>query len=137
MNYAKILSLCSAVAITAAGLVVMTSPAFAKAPVVVTAPAPDDLVIRRIGYSDLNMTSAAGERTLNRRVGGAVDSLCSEAVGGDGTDFLYMPARHRCSNTAWDQARPQIAQAVQRARDIASTGSSSLAAVAITITIPE
>src|SRR4051794_27642245 len=78
MNYGKILSLCSAVAITAAGLVVMTSPAFAKAPVVVTAPAPEDLVVRRITYADLNMASAAGERTLNRRVGGAVDSLCSE-----------------------------------------------------------
>jgi hypothetical protein len=44
---------------------------------------------------------------------------------------------HHCSGLAWDGARPQILRAVQRAREIAATGSSSIAAAAITITIPE
>jgi hypothetical protein len=58
-------------------------------------------------------------------------------VGGNngGTDYRFE--MHRCSGLAWDGARPQILRAVQRAREIAATGSSSIAAAAITITIPE
>ncbi len=41
-----------------------------------------------------------------------------------------------CDTSAWGGARPQIARAVQRAREIAATGSSTIAAAAITIAVP-
>ena len=88
-----------------------------------------DIVTRRISYADLNLASSPGEVTLDRRVGGAIGSLCLESTGGSD---LYGVG-HLCRNSAWSQARPQITQAVHRARDIASTGTSTIAAAAITI----
>lgn len=137
MTYAKVLSMCAAVAITAGGLIIMAPPAFGKAPIVVTAPAPNDIVTRHIGYADLNLASAAGERALNRRVGSAVNDLCLEATGGRDNRTGFRFDMINCTGSAWNQARPQIGRAVGRARDIASTGYSTLSAVAITIAIPE
>ena len=88
-----------------------------------------DIVTRRISYADLNLASSPGEVTLDRRVGGAIGSLCLESTGGRG---LYGVG-HLCRNCAWSEARPQIAQAVHRARGNASTGTSTIAAAAITI----
>jgi len=73
--------------------------------------------------------------TLNRRVGGAVGSLCREATGGEDGNFMTTFADRKCRNSAWSQARPQIARAVQRSRDIAFTGTSPIAAAAITINL--
>ena len=87
-----------------------------------------DQVTRHVSYADLNLASSDGVRTLNGRVGPAVNSVCTEAVGNE--DHFTM---QDCSVHSWGSARPQIAQAVQRARDIAATGSSSIAAAAITI----
>lgn len=138
MTYARIISMCAALGLTAGTFALIALPAFAKAaPVVVTAPAPPDFVRRHISYTDLNLASLAGERKLNRRVGNAVGELCSEATGGaDGTFTMDIEIR-KCTNSAWEQAGPQISQAVQRAHEIASTGTSSFAATTITISIPE
>ena len=111
----------------------MSPSAFAKdRPVVVVAPA-DQAPTRLISYADLNLASLAGETTLNRRVEGAVSSVCEEAVGP--SPALYT--ERACKKFAWRGARPQIAQAVERARDIATTGSSMIAATAITIVTPK
>ena len=120
-----------AVAVSLSGFAV-AQPAFAKdRPVVVVAN--PDIVTREISYADLNLASASGERTLNHRVSGAIGSLCSEATGGNHGYLVSNFARKTCNKTAWDQARPQMANAAQRARDVALTGTSSIAAVAITI----
>ena len=124
----------AAVMVAAASLFVVASPAFGR-PIVVTAPS--DVITRHVSYADLNLATAPGEKTLYRRVGGAVSDVCDEAVGGDNGSTEYRFSMHRCSGEAWDGARPQILRAVHRARDIASTGSSSIAAAAIVITIPE
>jgi UrcA family protein len=137
MEYGKLISMAAAAAITAGGLVFMARPAASRPPIVVTAPDPADVVTRHIGYADLNLASVAGERTLNRRVGGAVNSLCLEVIGGFDGSMQSMSAESYCATSAWTQARPQIAQAVQRARAIASTGTSSLTAAAITLSVPE
>jgi len=138
MTYSKLLALGAAIAITGGGLILMAPPAFGKpAPVVVTAPATGDVVTRHIGYADLNLAAPAGERTLTQRVGRAIETLCDEATGGTNGSVDFKRAMSRCGNSAWDQARPQIGLAVQRARDIASTGTSSIAAVAIRIALPE
>jgi len=130
VDYTKLLSACIAVGITGGSFAIVTTPVGAKSPVVVVAN--PDIVIRSISYADLNLASSPGEVTLNRRVGGAIKSLCLEATGGD---LSFMPNlwSHKCRTSAWNQARPQIGLAVQRSRDIALTGTSSIAAVAITI----
>ncbi len=132
MNYAKALSACGAVLVAAVAVGVVVPPAHSKVkPVVVTAPAPDQIT-RRVSYRDLNLTLATDQRTLNHRVGSAVTYVCSEA-----TMSSDIFGRINCRNYAWDGARPQIAQAIERANQIALTGSSPIAAVAITISIPQ
>lgn len=131
MKHLNALALCTAVALTA-----MASPALGKsARLVVTAPA--DPVARHISYADLNLASPAGETTLNRRVDAAVSDLCLDVTGGNDGSFTFKASMMRCSGSAWNQARPQIDRAVQRAREIASTGSSAITAAALTISLPQ
>lgn len=99
--------------------------------VIVRGIAPEDQIRRAVSYRDLNLATSIGERTLNRRVDTAVASLCVEAVGAVANDVLEM----KCQDSGWNGARPQIAQAVERAKQLAATGKSSIAAVAITISI--
>ena len=134
MLYGKIFSMCAAVGITIGGLLVMTPHAAAgQGPIFVTAPA--ELVIRRIGYGDLNLASASGEKVLKRRVGSAIRSLCDEAAGPDTGDLHSSVAIMDCGREAWGQARPQMTRAVARAREIALTGTSTIAATGITISL--
>jgi UrcA family protein len=130
MEYNKILSACAAVAVTATSFVLVSTPLHAKSPIVVVVN-PDDIVTRHISYADLNLASVAGERTLEHRVGSAIKSLCEEATGDSFTSLSR--SYPKCRTSAWGQARPQLANAAQRARDIALTGTSTIAAVAITI----
>jgi UrcA family protein len=133
MDYSKLISISAAVLLTSSVFVLVAPPAFGKVrPVVVVAP---DVVTRHISSADLNLASAAGEQTLNRRVGGAVSSLCQEATGGTDGNYMTVISAGKCRQSAWNQARPQIAQLTQRARDIASTGVSPIAAAAITINL--
>ena len=134
MNYAKAIALCGAALTAAVAVGVAAFPVHAAGPrAVVVIANPDDYVTRHVSYADLNLASAPGERTLNRRVGSAVSDVCSEAVGGSSTGLQYRD----CTIGAWGRARPQVSLAVQRARDIAANGSSLIAAVAITIGAPQ
>ena len=130
MNYGKIISFGAAVVLASGVFMLVTPPAHGKPVVVVANP---DVLTRHISFADLNLASLSGERTLNYRVGGAIRGLCSEAAGGEDTSFTTRLEKRKCGNSAWSQARPQIARAAQRARDIASTGVSPIAAAAITI----
>jgi UrcA family protein len=87
--------------------------------VVVVAERPDQ-VTRHVSYADLNLASVAGERALNRRIQGAVRGICSEAMGSSETRDDAR-AHRGCSKEARSSARPQVALAVQRARDLAAT----------------
>lgn len=136
MTFSKMLSLVGAVAITAGGLFLVAPPASGKSrPIVVLAP--ENVVVRHISYADLNLASAPGERTLVRRVSGAVSDLCLEATGGNDGSFSFKSTIMQCDNRAWGEAHPQIRRAVQRAHDIASTGTSPIAAAAITISLAQ
>jgi UrcA family protein len=91
-------------------------------------------VERRIDYADLNLAAVPGERSLNRRISYAVTSLCNEAVGNStNTSFDYRD----CESEAWRGARPQVSLAIQRAHEIAATGSSTIGAAVITIALPK
>lgn len=134
MKYARAFHACAAVGalISAAGL---ASSAFGRsAPIVVKAP--PDVVTRHVSYADLNLAVPAGERTLVGRVRIAVNDLCGEVTGGPDGSWTARQLMDMCNRASWTQARPQISLAVQRARDIAMTGTSSIAAAALTISVP-
>ncbi len=134
MFQSKLLSMSATLAITAAGLaIVAEAPAVGqKAPFVVTAPRADDQLTQRVSYADLNLASVRGEKSLYRRVGSAVEIVCPEL---QVKIEMYAEAK-RCRKFAWGGARPQIERAVTRAREIASTGKSSIAIAAIQIHVP-
>ena len=133
MRYSKSLHACAAIA-AFAGAAAFASPAFGKpAPIVVTAP--PDTVVRHVSYADLNLAVPAGERTLVGRVRTAVNDLCGEITGGSDGSWMGQRILDTCNDSGWGQARPQISLAVQRARDIAMTGTSSIAATALSISV--
>jgi UrcA family protein len=88
----------------------------------------DDVRTARVSYRDLNLAAAHDERILNRRVGNAVRDVCT----GNISNF-YDLNYPECASGAWQGARPQIAQAVRRAQEIAATGTSAIPMVAIAI----
>jgi UrcA family protein len=134
MNYGKALAMCGATLTAAIAIGAAASPVHAASsrPLVVVANS-EEFVTRRISYADLNLAVAAGERTLNRRIDGAITGVCDDAVGGRSTTFSYRD----CNNAAWREAAPQIALAVQRAHEMATIGTSSIATAAITISVAE
>lgn len=114
--------------ISMALLVGMAAAANAQDHIVISKQLKGEEPIERVSYADLNLASAAGERTLNRRVGGAVRNVCApqaEAI-----------AQLNCRNFAWRGARPQIDRAVTRASQMAANGVSSIAPVAIVVAAP-
>jgi UrcA family protein len=92
----------------------------------------EDVHSEHVSYADLNLAQRNGAKKLERRVAGAVRRVCffeNSQIG------LQARGYYSCADGAWDGASPQIAQAVARAREIALTGHSSIAATAITINI--
>jgi UrcA family protein len=127
MTYSRIVSMFAAVAVTFVQFALVTQSASARTrPVVVNAP--PERVTRRIGFADLNLTTTPGQQALNRRVGRAVKDVCIETSGADDLALRSRMAMSDCMATAWSRARPQIANAVQRAQRMAATGSAVLAA---------
>jgi UrcA family protein len=120
--------------VTASLLVASSASAAQENPVVVYGEAKQAENVRteRVGYADLNLANNKDQKKLNLRVTGAVRRVCLFETSRPG---LQDRGYYNCAGDAWDGARPQIAMAVQRARDIAMTGHSSIAATAITITL--
>lgn len=130
MFWGKTLSISAALAATVA--TAAAAPALGQSrPVVVTAPRDEALPTRRVGYADLDLAKHAGQATLTRRVGAAVREVCVESLG----QLPPLLLGQQCRSTAWGSARPQMDRAIQRAREIAQNGTSSIAAGAITISI--
>jgi UrcA family protein len=128
MTNHKPVTLLASVALAVGGLAATSSPAVGQGQrleVVAEQPNPT----RSVRYSDLNLASAEGEKILNRRVASAVSRVCLEAIGHN----LDLQSNQACRFSAWAGAKPQITRAVERAREIAVTGSSNIAAVAITL----
>lgn len=132
MQWGKSLSMVAAVVLTGASVFAM-SPADAQSrydrtDTVYGQRIDPDAPTRFVSYRDLNLATLAGEKTLNGRVRGAVRDVCSEAVPSSEFHIVFS-----CKSSAWSGARPQIARAVMRAREIASTGTSAILPVAITL----
>lgn len=90
---------------------------------------PSDGKSVRVSYRDLNLAAARDERILKRRVGSAARFVCEPNPSGPIGDHIYAD----CVSSAWNGARPQVALAVRRARQIAQFGTSSIPLVAIAI----
>jgi UrcA family protein len=121
------LSLASGIAI--ALIVGMGAAATAKEVTVIKEVPPEEQVAaERVPYADLNLASAAGERTLVTRVRGAIRRVCGPHM--DTHPYI------NCRGYAWRDAKPQIERAVARAHELASSGTSSIPPVAIVIVTP-
>jgi UrcA family protein len=110
------------------------SPALAQGqdnPVVVYAEPQEGVRTERVPFADLNLAERRDQSRLRARVAGAVKRVCLFENGRAG---LQVSSYTHCSNGAWDDANPQIAQAVTRAREIALTGHSAIPAATIRIT---
>jgi UrcA family protein len=106
-----------------AAIGVTASPVDArKRPVVITAPHPDQPV-ERVSYHDLNLVLSSDQKTLYQRVNRAIRNVCP--------DNEMIMVLLDCRSYARNGAKPQIALAIERATQIAQTGSSSIAAVAL------
>jgi UrcA family protein len=92
------------------------SPASAQAVITVVSPPIPNLRVQRVSYWDLNLASRAGEQTLHRRVGNAVENVCLYDHGR--WYGLSAPEYNYCASRAWSRARPQIIGAVSRARQL-------------------
>ena len=111
----------------AASLFIASSASATEPVVVYGAPAETETI--EVRFDDLDLARSRHEQRLNRRVAAAVRKVCDNGNGPGVRSLDYL----RCADGAWDDAAPQIAMAVDRARQLASTGRSTLAANAITI----
>lgn len=136
MNYGKGLAMCGTSLMAAIGIAIGAAGLFpleAGTPRALLATIQPQNLERRINYADLNLATAPGERSLNRRISDAVSSLCNEAVSNStNTSFDYRD----CESEAWRGVRPQVFLAVQRSHEIAARGSSAIGAAVITIALP-
>lgn len=117
--------------VTASLLVAAAASAAQQKPVVVYGGS-ENTRTERVSHADLNLADPNHQKKLNLRVTGAVKRVCLFEETQVGLQDLGY---YSCANEAWDSAEPQIAQAVQRSKDIAMTGRSSIAATAITINL--
>ena len=67
----------------------------------------------RVSYADLNLASAPGERTLERRIGLAAKFVCELE---DSRELALASATNACRSDAIDGARSQLEAAVAAAR---------------------
>jgi len=117
--------------VTASLLVAASTSAAQQNPVVVYGGS-ENTRTERVSHADLDLTNEKHQKRLNLRVTGAVKRVCLYENSRPG---LQDTGYYNCADDAWDSAKPQIAQAVQRSKDIAMTGHSSIAATAITINL--
>jgi UrcA family protein len=126
-DLAKHLLAASAAVLAASSAVIAASAAEAK-DITVYAEPEGEALTRTIKYADLNLAEEAGQRSLKGRVSRAVRFVC-----GPFDVRVQATQRRECIDFAWSGARPQMAQAVQRAQQLAANGSSNIAPVSIAV----
>ena len=113
----------------------VASAAFAAVqdkPVVVYAGPNENVRTEHVSYADLDLSQHKDAKKLNLRVAGAVTRVCLFENSRPG---LQDHGYYNCADDAWGQARPQIAQAVDRAKQLAMNGKTEIAEVAISINV--
>jgi UrcA family protein len=95
--------------LSGAGLLFAAAPALAQTDAVIIEGAAPTAIV---GYADLNLASAEGKRTLERRVAHAASSLC---LGNQRVALGELLDEQRCYRLAMSKARADMAQAIARA----------------------
>ena len=98
-------------------------------PVVVYAEPQENIRTAHVSYADLDLAQSRDAGLLKSRVAGAVRDVCLY----ENRAALQDGGFYNCAQGAWDNANPQIAQAVARANEIALNGYSAIPAAAIRI----
>lgn len=127
-DLAKHLLAASAAVLAAGSAVVFAAGAAHAKDITVYAEPAEDALTRTVRHADLNLASHTDQAKLNGRVSRAVSFVCSPF---DERGVNHLKAE--CKDFAWSGARPQMARAIERARQLAATGSSSIAPVAIAV----
>jgi UrcA family protein len=99
-------------------------------PRTVTVIAAPDTYTMRVAHADLDLASADGTRALSKRVTKAAHQVCNPGLYDDG---LSSQEQIGCFAGAVSGARPQVAQLIKRASELAENGSSAIPAVALTV----
>lgn len=107
---------------------IVIEPAAAQEPVVVYGET-DGTRTERVKFVDLDLSTEAGVKRLNARVGGAVRNVCLF----DREMRLQPSDYNECANASWDNARPQIVQAIARSQALAASGEAVTTAMAISV----
>jgi len=115
-----------------ASLLVAASASAAQEKPVVVYGGSENTRTEHVSYADLDLTNNQHQKRLNLRVTGAVKRVCLYE---DSRPGLQDNGYYHCADDAWSSAKPQIDKAVQRSKEIAMTGHSSIAATAITINL--
>ena len=103
-------ALLGSIIVTTSLFALSAGPAAARERIVITSPELDPSTrIQRVGFGDLDLATVQGARILARRVGGAVQEVCFH----DGEHPFMVNV---CKRSAWQDAAPQMASAIQRAR---------------------
>jgi UrcA family protein len=107
-----------------------TAPVMAaEKPVIVQADI-SNFRVERVSYAGLDLANARHLKTLNFRVAGAVERVCQRDFGRDG---LQDRGYYKCENNAWENARPQIDNAIARASSFAMSGQQTAGALTIAV----
>lgn len=85
--------------------------------------------VERVKFADLDLASRAGAKRLESRVGGAVKRVCLF----DPETRLQPSDYSECAGKSWDNAKPQIAQAIARAQALALSGRPATSAMTIAV----
>lgn len=83
-----------------------------------------------VSFARLDLANARDQRRLKHRVGAAVERVCLRDIGRDG---LQDRGYYACEDKAWDEAAPQIAEAVSRSGNLAVSGGAPFTATAIRV----
>jgi UrcA family protein len=82
---------------------------------------------RHVTFADLNLASANGRRTLERRVRLAVDDVCGEALG----PLPIHYAKQACFSETWHETKPQMTSAFERAQNMTTSGLAGAAIITV------
>jgi len=85
-----------------------------EAPIVITRrlPPTQDLLVRTVFIGDLNLESAGGQKAMEDRVTKAVEDMCTIPAP---LPSYKGPMEKPCRDEAWESARWQMRDAMQRA----------------------
>lgn len=90
-------------------LALAATAAFAAFPVQAQPNAAEEGFVAFVSYSDLNLASAAGARTLENRIEAAADRICGFTKAPGLVEALRVQS---CRDDVLNSARPQVSRAV-------------------------